>query len=150
MDIVRGFEPRVPGSNPGEGTLKMILFNNMKKLLSLLILLTLTVSLLLPLAISAADNGPIVQCKHDPCDFQDLLDLVPRVINFILLDILTPTAILFLTIGGLVLLSSGGNPERRSLGMNILKATIIGIFLALGAWVIVNFVLTVLGAKGLG
>ena len=148
MDIVRGFEPRVPGSNPGEGTLKMILFSNMKKILIFSLLI-----ISLPIIVFAAAPKDTIlgyTCKESPCGFQDLINLIPTVINFVLTYILTPAAILFLTIGGLVLLTSAANPERRSLGINILKATIIGMFLALGAWVIINFILTVLGAKQLG
>lgn len=114
----------------------------MKKIfLAILICLLLTPSL-----IFAAE--PLLQCSTDPCSFKDFTGIIGRATNFITTYIITPLATLFLIIGGVVMLVSGGNPEMKSTGKKILTAAIIGLFLALCAKMIINFILQALGATG--
>jgi len=74
----------------------------------------------------------LVEC--DVCTFQDFLGIIPKISDFIIMNIVTPAAFLFLTIGGIVLLISGGNPGLKNLGKKILLTTVIGMALAFGAW----------------
>ncbi|MBU2539737.1 hypothetical protein KJ786_01045 [Patescibacteria group bacterium] len=101
--------------------------------------------LLIP-AISFVHGESIVSCADDPCSFQDFQDIIPRIINFIMDFLVLPLSILFLTIGGIVLLISGGNPELKNTGKKILIATVIGMVLAYGSVLIINFILGALGS----
>ncbi len=121
----------------------------MKKILIFLFLLFF---LLTP--INATGEEGIVKCgtqtnaKGDitnPCTLDDLLGL-PWVIVDWLLTIVAVLAMFFITLGGIVLLISAGNPELKNLGKKILIAAIIGLVLALGAEAIINFILDTLGA----
>lgn len=110
------------------------------------IFLIFIVLLLLTPALIKADG--LVKCDTN-CTFQDLLDLIPAIVNGILYWIVIPGAALCLAIGGIMLLISGGSPNLASLGKKILLATVIGMVLAFGSWIIVNFILKTIGAPGL-
>jgi hypothetical protein len=96
-------------------------------------------------------NPPFVKCGYQdscPCEFQDLLNILPSAINFILYTLVIPLSVIFLIIGGVMIMISAGDPGRAQIGKQILLATIIGMVLAFGAWLIVNFILTtLLGVK---
>jgi len=109
----------------------------MKKILLAFSAFTL---LMIPGLILAA----IVTC--DVCTLGDFLTTINNVITLIVRYIIPSAAVLFLTIGGIVLLISGGKPELKSLGKKILVSTVIGMALAYGAWVIISFILSTLGA----
>ena len=116
----------------------------MKKIFILLVIfLVLTPTIILA-------GAPVVGCGtsgdvDQRCKFTDLAGMPVVVINWIKLYLIIPLTILLITIGGLVLLFSGGSPNLRALGINIIKTTLIGGFLAYGAVLIVNAILTALG-----
>lgn len=110
------------------------------------IFLAILISLLLaPSLIFAAES--ILQCEDNPCSFEDFQNIIPNTTNFIINYIIIPLAILFLIIGGVVMIVSGGSPEMKSLGKKILISTIIGMFLAFCAELIIEFVMNAMGAK---
>ncbi len=99
---------------------------------------------LAPLTVSAA----LVEC--DPCTFNDLLGIIPKIIDFLLKYIVAPLGTFFLIVGAITLMVSAGNPNLASLGKKTLLAAIIGLFLALCAWLIIDTILKAFGAPGLG
>ncbi|MBU4274335.1 pilin [Patescibacteria group bacterium] len=116
----------------------------MKKTFIIFILLFF---LLIPLSITAQGEG-IVKCGGEGqsmCTLNDLIGL-PGVIIDWLLTIVAILAMLFITLGGIILLVSAGNPELKNTGKKILIAAIIGLVLSLGARAIINFILDTLGA----
>jgi len=72
-----------------------------------------------------------------------------KIYNFIVKDIATPLAVLAITIGGILMLISAGNPNLLSLGKKIMYAAIIGLVLVWCSYLIINFILTTIGAKPL-
>lgn len=116
----------------------------MKKILLVFVLFVL----IMPTIALAA----IVECGNDindPCTLSSIEGMILHIIDFIIYDIVPAAAILFLTIGGIILLVSGGNPGLKTLGRNILMATVIGMALVYGALAIINLILTTLGAAPL-
>lgn len=101
----------------------------------------MTPFLLIPIGATAQ----IVKC--DICTLQDFIGLPGSIIDW-LLKIVTALAIFFITVGGIILLISAGNPELKNLGKKTLFAAIVGLALSLGARAIINFILDTLGAKG--
>jgi len=83
-----------------------------------------------------------------PCEIQDFFVMLVRIFDFAIKFIVTPLAVLMLTIGGVLILISAGNQGLFTLGKNTLWTAIIGIALAFGAWVIINFILGALGYVG--
>ncbi|MCR4328031.1 MAG: pilin [Patescibacteria group bacterium] len=93
-----------------------------------------------------SDNNPILPCTGLDCvDLCQLLSLFQHLIYFGMTVAVMVIAPLFLIWGGFMILISGGSTERISKGKTILTSTIIGIAMALGAFLIVNTFLWVLG-----
>lgn len=91
-----------------------------------------------------ADGKPDTNYKK--CEIKDFFTMLSNIYTFIVFYIVTPLAVLVITIGAIILLSSAGNPGGASMGRKMIYSAIIGTVLALCAWVIVNFVLsTILG-----
>jgi len=93
----------------------------------------------------------IVQCGQFPdcpCDLGDFFLTLLRIYNFAVYFIALPLATLMVIIGGVLILISGGNPNRAATGKNILKFAIIGLVLAFGSWLIIDVVLKAIGYMG--
>ena len=74
--------------------------------------------------------------------------MLARIFDFAIKWIITPLAVLMLTIGGILILISAGNQNLFTLGKNTLYAAIIGLVLAFGSWLIISFILNALGYTG--
>jgi len=124
----------------------------MKKILFLLIFSVILLSPVLSLANKngSVDKfiGALVNCGYngEPCGFGDICKTIKGAIK-IFQEIATGAAILFITIGGIMLMVSAGNPELKNLGKKVLFTAIIGTLLALGASEIISAILTALGSK---
>ncbi len=115
----------------------------MKKLF-LLISLFFLFLLLTPVLANAQG---LVPCNGPDCTIESFFVLLDRIFNFIVKWITTPLAILMMTIGGIMILISAGNPGLATQGKNILWVSVIGLVLVFGSWLIVNFILTTLGYR---
>ena len=62
--------------------------------------------------------------------------------------IATPLAVIALTIGGIFMLISAGNPNLFNTGKKIVYAAIIGLVLVFCSWLIVNTILSIIGYQG--
>ena len=112
----------------------------------------LLVYFLLILIIPTITLAALVDCGNEGqplCTFSSFIGIIQKIINLIIFDIVPAASVLFLIIGGIILMISGGKPELKSLGKKTLVSTIIGMALAYGAWAIINFILTTLGATPL-
>ncbi|MBI3631517.1 MAG: hypothetical protein HY219_01455 [Candidatus Staskawiczbacteria bacterium] len=113
------------------------------------LLISLFFLFLVPVLANA--QAPLVPCGNpgqNPCIIEDFFIMLDRIFNFIVYFIATPLAILMLTIGGIMILISAGNPTLASKGKNILYLAIIGLALVFCSWLIINFILTTLGYQG--
>jgi hypothetical protein len=111
----------------------------MKKYLFLVLIVLFFVS---PFLVQASIlEGPLVQCgttkNPNPCTLCDIFKLVQTIINFISvgLFILAP---IFIVVGGLMILLAGAKPSNLETGKSIIKNAIIGVIIALLAWVVIN------------
>ncbi len=152
LDIIFGFEPKVPDSNSGEGTRN----KKMKKLFLSIILFCLLSIIFVPFLASAAGNPtagqPLVPCGNPgeaACTITDFFTMIARVYNFIVWDIATPLAILAFLAGGIIMMVSAGNPGLAGKGRQILTIATIGLVLVFCAWLIVNVILVTLTGHGL-
>jgi type IV secretory pathway VirB2 component (pilin) len=104
--------------------------------------------MLVPLMVSAQTGDPLVKCGNagqNPCTLGDVLILIDSIYSFIVYTIATPLAVLALIVGGILLLTSAGNPTLAGLGKKTLWAAIIGLVLVFGAKAIIDFVKTLVG-----
>ena len=130
----------------------------MKKLF-LLISLFCLILFLTPILVNAQEivgrvpRAPqgLVPCGNPgqpACTINDFFIMLARIFNFIVWWVATPLAILMMTIGGIMIMISAGNPNLASKGKEALQWSAIGLALVFCSWLIVNFILTTLGFKG--
>jgi len=87
-----------------------------------------------------------VQC----CRIGHFFIMLNNIYNFAIKWVATPLAVLMLTIGGIMILISAGNPNLASMGKKIIWWAIIGLVLVFCSWLIINFILTAMGYKDIG
>lgn len=96
---------------------------------------------LVPCGLSQDDpNTPGIDETH-ACTTCDFFVLADRAKNFLLIDILTPVAVLFIVIGGIMILTAGARPANIQYGKKIISDTIIGVFIIFSAWMITNTII---------
>lgn len=93
---------------------------------------------------------PLVTCgvgDAKPCTICDIWVLSDRVVNFAFF-LATPILIIVLIVGGFIYLTSGGNPKKTEQAKSLLTSAIVGIIIALAAWLIVSTILKNLAKEG--
>jgi type IV secretory pathway VirB2 component (pilin) len=116
--------------------------------------LTFLILLLLIPVIAYAIPGitpgePIVPCgvgDGEKCNFCDGYELVNNIITF-LLFIMTFIAIVSVAIGGLMIVAGGSKESWRTNGKDAVRYAIIGIVIALAAWLIINTIMGTLASN---
>ena len=117
----------------------------MKKFLISLVVFSI---LALPLLSFAGGLIPCDGSTASPCDFNALMKLIDNVIQFILFKLALPVAALMFFYAGFKLVTSGGSTEARGKAKSIFTSTVFGLVIAVGAWIIVKTILTILGYDG--
>ena len=87
------------------------------------------------------DDPCTKNCECTPCTLCHIFVLFKRIVDFVTIDIIFPLAILMIVVGGVMLLTAGGDPGRIGGARKILTATIIGLVIILAAWLIVDTVI---------
>ncbi len=102
---------------------------------------------LLPLAANAGlvpcgidDNNNNIIDESEQCTWCHLGELVKNIIDFLVKIVIAAAAALVLW-GGFVIMTAGASPERAKHGRDIIKAAVIGIIIALGAWLIIDTII---------
>lgn len=78
------------------------------------------------------------------CTLCHIGELVINLTQYLIWGVALPATILFVAIGGLVLLASGASETRRTLGKKILLNTLIGAIIVLVAWLGVDTLIRIL------
>lgn len=126
----------------------------MSKRFSITILIIIFGVFIIPQITSAAilpfdfGNDSIVPCGRtsgpaevtQPCNLCHLFKGIKNIINLVL-SLVILIAPLIIIYGGFVILSSGGKPERVTLGKSIITYVVIGLVIVFGAWLIINTVM---------
>ncbi len=102
---------------------------------------------LVPSCNTGAINATTGQYEN-PCNFNTVMGLINKMIDFLLFYFATPLAALAICYAGFKLLTAGGSPEQMTKAKHIIRNVIIGYILALGAWLIVHTIFSTLGFKG--
>lgn len=96
----------------------------------------------------AAGLVPCGGTGEPECDFYQFMDLINKVISFLIFDISMPVAAVLFTYAGFLLMSSGDNPGKRKNAKNIFIGVGIGLVIAMVAWLLVQVILSTLGYDG--
>lgn len=121
----------------------------MKKIITAIPYTLLAIGFLfMPLIVSADVSlfptgywGPLVSCTGINCNTCHIFSTAQMVIYFIMTLTLFVVGPLMITAGGIMMLVSGGSPEKFSSGRKMATGAVIGILIALGAFLIVNTLL---------
>ena len=89
-------------------------------------------------------DGKLVECG-----WKDLMSLVNRTVNFILVILSLPIAtIMFAYAGFLMMVPGGESAGKKTKAKNIFFNTVIGLLLVAGSWLIIHTLLEILGHDG--
>jgi len=80
------------------------------------------------------------------CQFCHFFVMIDGIFKFVLINLVPPIAVLMLVVGGIMFYFAGGRPELVTQGKKLIQAVIIGLVLAYGAYLIIGFVLSAIGA----
>lgn len=79
------------------------------------------------------------------CDFDDLMALVNKFINFVLVTLATPLFAIIIIYVGIIYLTSGGSENKVSSAKKIMQNALFGYIIALSAWLIIKTILITFG-----
>lgn len=105
------------------------------------------------------DRGPVVTDSKgnetaesrkilNPCGFDDILAFVNNTINFLLFKLALPISAMMFAYAGFLLVTSGGEVNKKNHAKEIFWNVAIGLIIAAAAFVIVNTVLSIAGYTG--
>ncbi len=89
-------------------------------------------------------TDPVTGKLTSQCQFCHLIELIQRVINFIVVQLAAPVATLLFAWAGIRLVTQAGNEEARKQAKQLLKDVLIGFLWVLLAWSAVIAVLNIL------
>lgn len=80
-----------------------------------------------------------------PCQMVDFMAMVIEIANW-MVGVVSALSVTALVVAGFMLMTSGGNAQRRQKAMEWIKSVLVGAGFALGAWILINTL--ILGLKG--
>ncbi len=83
--------------------------------------------------------------KNAQCGFEHIGDLIQNIITFLITGVYPVIFTISLVWAGILMLTAGGNVNRRQKAVAIIKALIYGLIIMLTAWLIVYTILNILG-----
>ncbi len=98
----------------------------------------------LGLTVRGAEDTGLIPCRGPDCNFDTFIQLIQKVINFLLVTVAIPLATVLFSYAGLLYLSATGDTGKISQAHGIFLNVIFGLALALAAWLIVNTIATAL------
>ncbi len=94
-----------------------------------------------------AQNNGLVSCT-DNCALNDVFTTANNIYDFLVTKIAAPLAVVAIIIGGVLMMTSAGDPGRMGIGKKVFYAAVIGLVLAFATKAIVNFALGAVGWTG--
>ncbi len=98
---------------------------------------------LLCLPVIAGAAGIVPNCEGPTCDFGSFMQLIINVIKF-LLEIAIPIFAVIFMWAGFLMITAGGKAGQRDQAKAMMTKAFIGFIAALGAFLIVKFLVTIL------
>ena len=128
--------------------MKSFLKKNKKIIAELSASFLLLTTVIMPYSVFAAPLIPCGTKTTAPCTFADLVKLFNNVMNFLLVTVLIPAATLAIVFVGIQYLTAMGNPGKLAKAHDTLKDVLIGIFIAIAAYAIIETIFIVLSKFG--
>ncbi len=89
--------------------------------------------------------GPLLANGKQACSFADVIKLINSIIKILLFIIAPAIATCIVLYAGLLMLTSGGNTESVSKAKGLFSKAVIGLVIALCAWLLIKFILDKIG-----
>lgn len=99
----------------------------------------------IPLIVSAQGLVPCGNPGQPACTIGDFFIMLSNIYDFLVKYLATPLAVIAITIGGIMMIISAGNPGLMEMGKNAIKFSIIGLVLAFGSLLIIKTLLSAMG-----
>ena len=104
---------------------------------------------LFPILIAQAAT-PLVPCGPGECAWNDLYKLAKNIIDFMIYNLIFPISAVMIVVGGIMIMTAGDSSSRVASGKEILTAAIVGLLIALLAWLIIDTIISILSDKKFG
>jgi len=120
--------------------------NGVKKIFLILILIPFFIS---SVPIKAQGAG-IVPCggEGEPaCQLCHIFVMFDSIIKFVLFKLVPPLAVFMIVIGGIMFIFAAGSPGTLEKAKKVLTATVIGLVIIFGAWIIINTFFMIIGVS---
>lgn len=99
---------------------------------------------LVPLAVFAQGLVPCGGSGQPACDFAHFIQLIQNVINFLIKDVAMPLAAILFAWAGIMMFTAGGNEQKTTQAKEIFWWVLVGLIVALSAWLIVSAITSAL------
>jgi len=83
--------------------------------------------------------------EYVPCQFCHVLAMVNNIVKFVLINIVPLVAVAMFVVAGIMFFTAGGSPERLIRARKLFQGVVIGLVIIYSAWLIVTFLLNVIG-----
>ena len=103
------------------------------------------------LSFTPALAASLVTCGNEgqaACTFNDFIDMIDRVIQFVMTSIVPPIAVVTIVIAAVNLMTSSGDPGKLEQAKKTIIWIIFGLVVIYGAWAIVKGFIIALGGGG--
>ena len=87
----------------------------------------------------------VTSAEQQDCTFGKLMDFLKNIIDFLIFVLAPIIATIIVLYGGFLILTAGDSAEKVSQAKGMFTKGIVGLMLAMGAWLIVKFVLVSVG-----
>lgn len=104
----------------------------------------------LPASAQLVNCGTQVDANGVPtsvCGYSDLFGVIDKTIQTVIFDIGIPVVVGLIIYGGILIMISAGNTSKVEKGKNIIKSAVVGLVIALLAWLIVQTILNIFFPK---
>lgn len=95
------------------------------------------------------DNPDTPQDETQPCNQCDLFRLLKNIIDFVLMGLMPPLAMILFVWGGFLILMGGANPSLISQGKTIFWNTVMGVAIISSSWLITNTIIRSIAADNI-
>ncbi|MEA3293002.1 MAG: TrbC/VirB2 family protein, partial [Patescibacteria group bacterium] len=127
-----------------------LLLNRKNMKIKKIFLATISSIILLFSSFNQALAKALVECggKNQPaCKLIDIFKVFKNILEFVWFSIIPPIAILMLIIGGIMFITSSGNPDALKKSKALLTSIVIGLIIIYGAWLVINLFFTIIGVE---
>lgn len=94
-------------------------------------------------------QGGLVPCDGPDCNFAKFVELINKIINFLITAIALPVSAILFAWAGFLYLTAAGNEGQIGKAHGIFKNVFVGLILTLAAWLIINLVIVTLTDKSI-